>query len=187
MEAPLLDAAAALPRSVLVVDDSQVERMLATAVLQKLGWSVHCVASAEQALLLLGARRFDLAICDISLPGMDGLALLAALRALAAPPGCIMLSAHDDAARAQAALREGALAYLVKPLRPAMMRSTLEKLFPPPADVAPTGLAKLAALLRAGGDKPVFRRSVRPKAGAAARPARSGADALLPAGTRATG
>lgn len=187
MEAPMLHEAAALPRSVLVVDDSQVERMLATAVLQKLGWSVHCVASAEQALLLLSARRFDLAICDISLPGMDGLALLAALRALAAPPGCIMLSAHDDAAHAQAALREGALAYLVKPLRPAMMRGTLEKLFPPLAGTAPTPLARLAALLRGKGGNPGFSRSARRKAGAAVRPTRSGADALLPAGIRATG
>lgn len=187
MEAPILHAAAAPPRSVLVVDDSQVERMLATAVLQRLGWSVHCVASAEQALLLLGARRFDLAICDISLPGIDGLALLAALRMLVAPPGCIMLSAHDDAAHAQAALREGALAYLVKPLRPAMMRSTLEKLFPPLPDAAPTGLAKLAALLHKVGGKSDVSRNARRKAGATVPPARSGADALLPAGTRVTG
>lgn len=187
MEAPILHAAAALPRSVLVVDDSQVERMLATAVLQKLGWSVHCVASAEQALLLLGARRFDLAICDISLPGMDGLALLAALRALAAPPGCIMLSAHDDAANAQAALHAGALAYLVKPLRLTMMHGTLEKLFPPLADAAPTGLAKLAALLRGTKGNADISRNARRKAGATVRPARSGADALLPAGIPATG
>ena len=187
MDVSTLHAAAAPPRSVLVVDDSPVERMLATAVLQKLGWSVHCVASAEQALLLLEARRFDLALCDISLPGMDGLALLAALRGLSAPPGCIMLSAHDDAAHAQAALRQGALAYLVKPLRPAMLRGTLEKLFPPPAGTAPTGLAKLAALLHAAGGKAHVSRSARRKAGAAVRPVRSSADALLPAGTRATG
>ena len=184
MEAPILHAAA-LPRSVLVVDDSPVERMLATAVLQKLGWSVHCVASAEQALLLLNARHFDLAICDISLPGMDGLAMLAALRALAAPPGCIMLSAHDDAAYAQAALGQGALAYLVKPLRPAMMRSTLERLFPP-ASATPTPLRKLVALLSEIGTLGLSR-NARRKAGAVARPVRSGGDVLLPAGTRATG
>ena len=176
----------AAPRSVLVIDDSSVECMLATAVLQKLGFSVVCVASAEQALLLLAVRSFDLAICDISLPGMDGLALLATIRACAAPPPCIVLSAHDDAQHAQAALRGGALAYLVKPLRLATMRDTLAKLLPQaPAASSISGsqslLATLAVLLRA------FSRNARPTAGAVARPVRSAAAALLPAGIRATG
>ena len=53
-------------------------------VLRKLGFSVTCAASAEQALARMASHRFALAICDISLPGMDGLALLAALSAAAA-------------------------------------------------------------------------------------------------------
>ena len=183
MDASSLQAAS---RSVLVIDDSSVECMLATAVLQKLGCSVVCVASAEQALLLLAVRSFDLTICDISLPGMDGLALLASLRACPAPPPCIMLSAHDDAQHASAALRGGALAYLVKPLRLAMMREALADLFPqpPPASLArgsPPPPTMLAALLQA------LSRHARPTGGAVARPVQSAAAALLPAGTRATG
>ncbi len=189
---------AASCRSVLVVDDSSVECMLATAVLQKLGFSVACVASAEAALLMLAVRRFDLAICDISLPGMDGLALLANIRACPAPPPCIVLSAHDDTQHALAALRGGARAYLVKPLRLNTMRDTLEKIFPqaPAARDTPSLLISLGACAAEAprlqrrllaGLLRVFSRNARPTAGAVARPVRSAAAALPAAGIRATG
>ena len=130
MEEPLSHAHSAPVRTVLVIDDSTVECMLATAVLQKLGCSVVCVASAEQALMRMAGSRFDLAICDISLPDMDGLTLLAAMQAAAQAPPCIVLSAHDNGRYAEAALRAGARAYMVKPLRLASMRAALETLFP---------------------------------------------------------
>jgi CheY-like chemotaxis protein len=114
----------------LVIDDSLVERMLATAILQKLGFAVICVASAEQALLRMAGTRFDLVLCDLCLPDMDGVDLLAAMRTVPQlqPPPCIVLSAHDDGLFAQAALRAGASAYLVKPLQLATLRSALETL-----------------------------------------------------------
>nr|WP_314623965.1 response regulator [uncultured Noviherbaspirillum sp.] len=116
-------------RTALVVDDSAVECMLATVVLQKLGFSVTCVASAEQALQHISERPVDLAICDISLPGMDGLALLAALARAPQAPACVVLSAHGDPLHEEAALHAGARAYLVKPLRMASMRAALEGAF----------------------------------------------------------
>lgn len=130
MEKPLLRAESTPVRTVLVVDDSSVECLLATAILQKLKCSVVCVTSAEQALMRVASSRFDLAICDISLPDMDGLTLLAAMQVLAHALPCIVLSGHDDGLHAKAALRAGARAYLVKPLRLASMRAVLEKLFP---------------------------------------------------------
>ena len=130
MEEPLPPAGPAPLRAALVIEDSPVECMLATAVLQKLGFSALCVASAEQALERMASRRFDLAICDISLPGMDGLALLASMRAGSLAPPCIIVSAHEDTRYAEAALAAGACAYLVKPLRLEAMRDALARLFP---------------------------------------------------------
>ncbi len=128
MEKSLPQAASAPGRAALVIDDSAVECLLATAVLQKLGFSVTCAASAEQALRYITGCRVDLAICDISLPDMDGLTLLAALASAPQAPPCIVLSAHEDAVHQEAALRAGARAYLVKPLRLEAMRAALEKL-----------------------------------------------------------
>jgi len=137
METPFSQTALARALSALVIDDSSVERMLAGAVLERLGFSVSCANSAEQALALLVQRSFDLVVCDIALPGMDGLALLATMRACPESPPCIVLSAHDDPQHALAALRSGALAYLVKPLRLATMHDALDGIFPlsvtPPA------------------------------------------------------
>lgn len=130
MDNPFLQTVAAPARAALVIDDSMVECMLATAVLEKLGFSVTCAASAEQALARMAGSRFDLAICDISLPDMDGITLLSAMQAGLQPPPCIVLSAHDDGLHAQAALQAGARAYLVKPLRLAAMRAALGELFP---------------------------------------------------------
>lgn len=130
MEEPFPHAGPAPPRAVLVIDDSPVECMLATAVLRKLGYSAICVASAEQALVRMASHQFDLAICDISLPGMDGLALLASMCTCSLPPPCIIVSAHDDKRYAEAALEAGARAYLVKPLRLETMHDALLRLFP---------------------------------------------------------
>lgn len=176
-----------LYRCALVIDDSSVERMLATAVLQKLGFSVACAGSAEDALALLAERRFDLAVCDIALPGMDGLALLSAMRAWKAAPPCIMLSAHDDLQHGLAALRHGAKAYLVKPLRLARMRDAVGAIFPvrqpEPALEAASAVAAMAPIQRAGR----LSCNVRRMAAAAAQPVRSAVAALLPAGIGATG
>lgn len=130
MSKPFQHAGQSSGGTVLVIDDSAVECLLATAVLQKLGFSVTCANSAGQALTCMASDRFDLAICDISLPDMDGLALLAAVRLAPQAPPCIVLSAHDDALHAEAALRAGARAYLVKPLRLEAMRSVLDAVLP---------------------------------------------------------
>lgn len=184
-------AQAALSRCALVIDDSSVERMLATAVLEKLGFSVACAGSAEEALALLARHSFSLVVCDIALPGMDGLGLLTALQAQPVPPPCIVLSAHDDPRHALAALRGGAHAYLVKPLRLADMHDAVSAVHsvrqPEPApECFPCPLASHGAENDPAGAGLVTR-SARRMAAAVAQPVRSVLASLLQAGIRATG
>jgi CheY-like chemotaxis protein len=187
METSLPLVQTAVSRCALVIDDSSVERMLATAVLQKLGFAVYCAGTAEEALALLTHCSVDLVMCDLALPGMDGLTLLAALRACAAPPPCIVLSAHDDPRHALAAMRAGARAYLVKPLRLADMREAVAAVYPAQQpEPAPEPVASTAA----GGnpaDPSALSRSVRRTAAAVVQPVRSALALLLQAGIRATG
>lgn len=177
----------AVSRCALVIDDSSVERMLATAVLQKLGFAVHCAGTAEEALALLTHCSVDLVMCDLALPGMDGLTLLTALRACPAPPPCIVLSAHDDPRHALAAMRAGARAYLVKPLRLAYMREAVAAVYP--AQQPEPATEPVAAT--AAGDKPAdasaVSRSARRTVAAVVQPVRSALALLLQAGIRATG
>ena len=69
---------------VLVVDDHDISRRLAGAMLQAFGARPTGAASGEEALELADVRAFDVALVDFGLPDMDGLALC---EALAARPG----------------------------------------------------------------------------------------------------
>jgi diguanylate cyclase (GGDEF)-like protein len=112
-------------KSALVVDDGLVERLLGKAMLEKLGFSVEMAASGEEALELIDQHPVDLVLCDIAMPGMDGLALLDTARARNRAPLFIMSTNHNDAAHAIASMRRGAYGYLIKPLRFEHLRETV--------------------------------------------------------------
>jgi two-component system sensor histidine kinase BarA len=65
---------------VLTVDDSPVMRVLVTASLEALGYSVEAVDSGYAALEASRLESFDAVILDVDMPGMDGLAVGRALR-----------------------------------------------------------------------------------------------------------
>ena len=78
----LLDATGA---RILVVDDNAANRELARTVLEMVGADVSEAASGEAALEIAQAQAFDLILLDIRMPGMDGPAVLAALRSADGP------------------------------------------------------------------------------------------------------
>jgi CheY-like chemotaxis protein/GNAT superfamily N-acetyltransferase len=66
---------------VLVVDDSRTARMKISKAVQVLGHEAVAVADAEEALVRLGEGRFDTVLLDVLMPGMDGFAALARIKA----------------------------------------------------------------------------------------------------------
>ncbi len=64
----------------LVVDDHQTNRLLAGAILRKLGWTVQEACDGETALAMVAAHDFRLILLDISMPGLSGEATCARLR-----------------------------------------------------------------------------------------------------------
>ncbi|HEX7034507.1 MAG TPA: ATP-binding protein [Pseudomonadales bacterium] len=76
-----VDTGAALSElSILVVDDERDARELVSHILTERGALVHQAASGEQALEVLEARRPDILISDIGMPGMDGYGLIRRIR-----------------------------------------------------------------------------------------------------------
>ena len=76
-------ATVSLARTVLVVDDEQVVRLVMRRFMQRTGWTVVEAESAEQALAWLdGAAMPELVICDLNLPGLSGADLCQRITAL---------------------------------------------------------------------------------------------------------
>lgn len=82
-------------------------------------------ADAEQALALLRRSRFDVALIDIHMPGVDGLALAAALRDVPDPPAVVFVTAHAE--HALQAFDVEAVDYLTKPVRLDRLVTALRK------------------------------------------------------------
>jgi response regulator RpfG family c-di-GMP phosphodiesterase len=100
---------------VLVVDAEPGVRQLLGTLLGEEGYACQSAADAEQARELLQASEFHLVLCDLKLPGHDGLWLLDRLRAEQPATAVIMLTAHGDTEAAVECLRRGASDYLLKP------------------------------------------------------------------------
>jgi CheY-like chemotaxis protein len=107
---------------ILAIDDDPPTLELVSSVLETNGYPCVTAAGAEQALTLIGAQPdILLAISDINMPGMDGIALLGRINSQCAPgfaPRVIFLTAHARVDYAVAALRLGAIDFLTKPVRP---------------------------------------------------------------------
>ena len=103
-------------KKILLVDDHPLMRkglamtLDAEADLQIAG---QC-ESAEEALDLVDKLDPDLAVVDVSLPGMSGLELIKHLQALKPQLGILVVSRHDEALYAERAIRAGARGYLMK-------------------------------------------------------------------------
>ena len=114
---PLTDSMAPA-HSVLIIDDEAVNRRLAQVLFQKLDWEVETVDSGDRALLHLAARRYDLILLDISMPGMTGLEVCQHIRA---DPRLMALrviayTAHALLEQQQRFLASGFDAVLLKPI-----------------------------------------------------------------------
>jgi len=111
----------------LIADDEALTRMGLRAVLQEMGHTVVGAApDGPTALRLACETRPDLALLDIKMPGLDGLAVAQAI-AERCPLPVVMLTAYSERDLVQrAAETETVQAYLVKPVREADLAPTLE-------------------------------------------------------------
>jgi two-component system response regulator HydG len=112
---------------VLVVDDEETICLSLAAWLTKEGFHVETATSGKDALQLLETRLFDLYLLDIKMPGMDGLELLAEIKALQPNAAIIMITAHGSIQTAVASMKSGAIDYLCKPFDPEALSLLMER------------------------------------------------------------
>lgn len=104
-------------RLALVVDDHPTNRLLASALLKKLGWAVYEADCGESALTLAGQHHFQLIMLDISMPGMNGEETCRHLRINQTLPSRILAyTAHAFPEDRESFLKAGFDDILVKPI-----------------------------------------------------------------------
>jgi len=114
-------------KNILVVDDEKSQREILEMILSEEGYDVTTAASGEAALKFAKDRRFDLALTDLKMTGMDGIELLQHLLAFDSSIIVILLTAHGSIESAKEALRRGAFDYLEKPYDKAALLETINR------------------------------------------------------------
>jgi two-component system, NtrC family, response regulator GlrR len=112
---------------ILIVDDDPDLRRLLAIRLKAAQYEVADAESAERALALLSASRFELMITDLRMSGMDGLALFDAVHRSNPTLPVIILTAHGTIPDAVAATQRGVFGYLTKPFEAKALLQQVEK------------------------------------------------------------
>jgi DNA-binding NtrC family response regulator len=107
----------AKPRArVLIVDDEPLIRDTLAEYLTPEGFEVATSADGERALQLARDTAFDVAVCDLQLPGIDGIEVLERLLKISPQTFVLLITAYGTVENAVEAFQRGAHDYLMKPL-----------------------------------------------------------------------
>jgi len=113
--------------SVLVVDDEEWMRDACTQILQAEGFRVVTASDGQTGLQLAGRYAPDLVLIDLRMPGMDGMAYLASVKALDPDVVGIVITGYATLEVAVETMKRGAFDFLAKPFKPAELRSVVRR------------------------------------------------------------
>ena len=105
--------------TILIVDDDPVQRRLLEATVRRFGYESEVVEGGAEALRRLeapDAKPIDLLICDLAMPEVDGMAVLRRMRERKIAIPAIVQTAHGTIDTVIAAMRAGAVDFVVKPV-----------------------------------------------------------------------
>jgi signal transduction histidine kinase len=117
--------------AILLVDDSEANRVAMSALLESLGRPVIAVASGEEALEQLARRDIALIVLDVSMPGLDGYQTLARIRQQdrwSDIPVVFVTAIYGDSAHEAEGYALGAVDYVAKPFNQSVMLAKLRSL-----------------------------------------------------------
>ena len=101
---------------ILIVDDDPGQRSLLNSFLRSQGFETDVVDSGERALETLRTKKFSMMVSDVRMPGLSGLETLRLARKEHATLPVLLVTAFTDVRDAVAAMRDGAVNYLAKPI-----------------------------------------------------------------------
>ena len=102
-------------KRIFIVDDEQKVRAAVASTLSELGFEVSCFADGSECLKELSRRGCDLLICDLRMPKLDGMTLLARVKCVTPWVPVILLTGYGDVQLAVRAMKLGAADFVQKP------------------------------------------------------------------------
>lgn len=100
---------------ILVIDDEKPIRKILLEILGFEKYEVDQAENGQEGLILAKKNQYDVVLCDIKMPKMDGLEVLEELKKLESSPAVVMISGHGTIETAVEALKKGAFDFLSKP------------------------------------------------------------------------
>lgn len=118
-------------KRIMIVEDEAAIREFEAINLKRVGYTVVEAGSAEEALDIFDndIEGFDIALLDISMPGMDGFTLCKELRKRTETLGIIMLTARTQEMDKITGLMNGADDYITKPFSPTELLARVDSLY----------------------------------------------------------
>src|SRR4051794_6102893 len=122
--------------NILLIDDEKAIRKTLQEILTYEGFKVKEACDGEEGLKMFNEKNYDVVLCDIKMPKLDGMEFLAKANAANPDVPVIMISGHGNIETAVEAVKKGAFDYISKPpdlnrmlitIRNAMDKSTLSK------------------------------------------------------------
>lgn len=111
---------------ILIVDDEPNVRLMYRSSLETEGYEIFEAESGQKALSQCVGRKFDVAIFDLRMPGIDGLELLCRMHDLNIHTPVVFITAFADVPNAVNAMKLGAIDFLKKPILPEQLRSIVK-------------------------------------------------------------
>ena len=116
---------------ILIVDDERSMRDFLAILLEREGYLTERAESAEAAMSMLNTTAFDLIISDVSMPDLDGLALLKMVKKISPETAMLLVTAFSTSEQAVEAMKLGAYDYIAKPFKveeiKVLVRNALDK------------------------------------------------------------
>lgn len=112
---------------ILIVDDEPAQMHALCDTLGAHGYETTGCGSSEAALQTLRTDSYQLLLADLMLPGMDGIALVQAARALDPDLACVIMTGDGSISSAVQAMQVGALDYILKPFRVSVILPVLSR------------------------------------------------------------
>ena len=101
---------------ILVIDDERSIRSTLKDILEYEKYEVDLAEDGQQGIELIRKNDYDIVLCDIKMPGMDGIEVLEKIQILAPDIPVVMISGHGNIDSAVESIKKGAFDYIEKPL-----------------------------------------------------------------------